>query len=131
MQSAGLSEGIILSCVDSQPAADDTSMEGLLALKKAGVLDAVVAAMISRNAAMKAGGANPTGTNLLAAAPAGPPAGVDEVGAYYQDKHKAWHLIPSEIVNTRSGASSRARSPMASSRATPTATSRALRARPS
>jgi len=103
MQSAGLSESIILSSVNTQPAAYDTSTDGLLALKKAGVSDAVVAAMISRNAAMKSGVGNPSGTNLPSAAPAGPPPGVDEVGVYYQDKNKAWHPIPSEIVNTKSG----------------------------
>jgi hypothetical protein len=103
MQSAGLSESIILSSVNTQPAAFDTSTDGLLALKKAGVSDAVVAAMISRNAAMKSGVGNPAGTNLAAPPAAGPPPGVDEVGVYYQDKNKAWHPIPSEIVNTKSG----------------------------
>jgi hypothetical protein len=103
MQSAGLSENIILASVNGQPAAYDTSTDGLLALKKAGVSDAVVAAMISRNAAMKSGVANPAGTNMTAPAPAGPPPGVDEVGVYYQDKNKAWHPVPSEIVNTKSG----------------------------
>ena len=103
MQSAGLSESIILASVNGQPAAYDTSADGLLALKKAGVSDAVVAAMISRNAAMKSGVSNPAGTNMAAAAPAGPPPGVDEIGVYYQDKDKAWHSIPSEIVNTKSG----------------------------
>jgi len=103
MQSAGLSESIILSSVNTQPAAYDTSTDGLLALKKAGVSDAVLAAMISRNAAMKSGVGAPSGTNLPSAAPAGPPPGVDEVGVYYQDKNKAWHPIPSEIVNTKSG----------------------------
>jgi hypothetical protein len=38
MQSAGLSESIILSSINTQPAAYDTSTDGLLALKKAGVL---------------------------------------------------------------------------------------------
>jgi hypothetical protein len=103
MQSAGLSENIILASVNGQPAAYDTSTDGLLALKKAGVSDAVVAAMISRNAAMKNGVSNPTGTNMPAPAAAGPPPGVDEVGVYYQDKNKAWHPVPSEIVNTKSG----------------------------
>src|ERR1700678_4285036 len=77
MQSAGLRESIILSSVNTQPAAYDTSTDGLLALKKAGVSDAVLAAMISRNAAMKSGVGNASGTNLPSAAPAGPPPGVD------------------------------------------------------
>jgi hypothetical protein len=103
MQSAGLSENIIISTINTQPAAYDTSTDGLLTLKKAGVSDTVVAAIISRNAAMKSGVANPAGTNLPSAAPAGPPPGVDEVGVYYRDKNKAWRPIPSEIVNTKSG----------------------------
>ena len=41
MQSAGFSESIILSSVNTQPAAYDTSTDGLLALKKAGVSDAL------------------------------------------------------------------------------------------
>jgi hypothetical protein len=103
MQSAGLSESVILASVNGQPAAYDTSTDGLLALKKAGVSDTVVAAMISRNAAMKAGVSNPSGSNLTPPVSAGPPPGVDEVGVYYQDKNKAWHPITSEIVNTKSG----------------------------
>ena len=47
MQSAGLSENIILASVNGQPAAYDTSTDGLLALKKAGVTDAVVASQLS------------------------------------------------------------------------------------
>jgi hypothetical protein len=79
---------VILSSINSQPASYDTSTDGLLALKKANVSDAVVAAMISRNAAMKSGVASAAGTNLPSVAPAGPPAGVDEVGIYYQDKNQ-------------------------------------------
>jgi hypothetical protein len=59
--------------------------------------------MISRNAVMKSGVGNASGTNLSSGAPAGPPPGVAEVGVYYQDKNKAWHPIPSDIVNTESG----------------------------
>jgi hypothetical protein len=103
MQSAGLGESVILSSVNSQPADYDTSTDGLIALKKAGVSDSVVAAMISRNAAMKNGVANTAGTNLPSTASPGPPPGVDEIGVYYQDKNKNWRPIPSEIVNTKSG----------------------------
>jgi hypothetical protein len=103
MQTAGLSEAVIVSSVNSQPAAYDTSTDGLIALKKAGVSDAIVATMISRESAMKSGVASAAGSNLPATSTAGPPPGVDEVGVYYQDKNKVWHPIPSEIVNTKSG----------------------------
>jgi hypothetical protein len=116
MQSAGLSESITLSSVNTQPAAYDTSTNGLLALKKAGVADAVVAAMISRNAAMKGGVGNPSGTNLPSAAPAGPPPGVDEVGSITRTRTK-----PGTPYRPRSSTpnlvdSSKALQPMASSK---------------
>jgi hypothetical protein len=41
MRSAGLSESIILSSVNNQPAAYDTSTDGLLALKQANVPERV------------------------------------------------------------------------------------------
>jgi hypothetical protein len=104
MQSAGLGEGVILSSVNTQPASYDTSVDWLISLKKAGVSESVVAAMITRNATMKAGVGNTAGTNLPSPARLGALAGVDEVGVYYQDRDKVWHMIPSEVVNTKSGA---------------------------
>jgi len=102
MQSAGLSEGIILSSINTQPASYDTSVASMIALKEAGVSDSVVAAMISRNAPM-AGGPSTVGGNLPSTARIDALRGVDEVGVYYQDRNKAWQLIPSEMVNTKSG----------------------------
>jgi hypothetical protein len=101
MQSVGLSESIILSSVNTQPAAYDTSTDGLMALKKAGVSDAVVAATIYRNATMNASLRNTRSASLPAAT--GSPAGVDEVGVYYQDRNNTWQPMLSEVVNTKSG----------------------------
>jgi hypothetical protein len=103
LQSVGMSESLILSSISTQPAAYDTSIDGLLALKKAGISDSVVAAMISRNASMKVGVENTSGTHPISSTRTGPPAGVDEVGVYYQDRNKGWQPMPSEIVNTKSG----------------------------
>jgi hypothetical protein len=101
MQSVGLSESIILSSVNTQPAAYDTSTDGLMALKEAGLSDAVVAATITRNATMKAGLQNRRSTNSPSAP--GLPAGVDEVGVYYQDRNNTWVPIQSEVLNKKSG----------------------------
>jgi hypothetical protein len=103
MQSASLGEGIILSSVNTQPASYETSVDPLISLKLAGVSESVVAAMITRNATMKAGVGNTAGSNLPAAARVDALAGVDEVGVYYQDRDKAWRMTPSEVVNTKSG----------------------------
>jgi hypothetical protein len=64
MVKGGLSEAVVLARVRSGPANFDTSTNALLALKKAGVSDKIIEAMVS---APKAGGAT-------AAAPAPPPA---------------------------------------------------------
>ena len=116
MQSAGFSESIILSSVNTKPAAYDTSTDSLLALKKGRCLRCVVAAMISRNAAMKSGVSKPSGTNLPSAVPAGPPPGVDEVGVYYQDQTKPGipYLPRSSTLNPED--SSKALQPTASSK---------------
>jgi len=48
---AGLSEDLIISTINSQPGTYDTSTDGLIALKSAGISDKVVNAIISRNSA--------------------------------------------------------------------------------
>lgn len=93
---AGLSEDVIVSTVNSSPGIYDTSADGLITLKTAGVTDKVVGAMIAR-----ASGIAPA----PAAAPvsSGPPAGIDEVGVYYKDKSGAWQALMPEIVNFKTG----------------------------
>ena len=46
---AGLSEDLILSTINSQPGKFDTSTDGLIALKKAGVSDKVVGAIVAKS----------------------------------------------------------------------------------
>jgi len=48
---AGLSEDLIVSTINSQAGTFDTSTDGLIALKGAGVSDKVVAAIVARAAA--------------------------------------------------------------------------------
>ena len=51
---AGLSDDLIVSTINSSPGSYDTSADGLIALKKAGVSDKVVAAIATKNAAPSA-----------------------------------------------------------------------------
>jgi len=48
---AGLSEDLIISTINSQPGAYDTTTDGLIALKKAGVSDKVVGAIVTKSVA--------------------------------------------------------------------------------
>jgi hypothetical protein len=91
---AGLSDDLIVSTITASAGNYDISTDGLIALKGAGVSDKVVGAIVS-----KASGAAPA----LAAAPAGPPAGIDDVGVYYKDKTGAWTELMPEVVNFKTG----------------------------
>ena len=48
---AGLSEDLIISTINAQPGAYDTTTDGLIALKKAGVSDKVVGAIVTKSVA--------------------------------------------------------------------------------
>jgi len=104
MIKAGLSADIVSASVRSQPGHYDLTADGLIALKKAGVTDAVISAMIARSsgaANAAAGGpadsaAGPLGANGL-------PAGVDSVGMYYKDKDGNWTEMGVEVVNFKTG----------------------------
>jgi len=50
MMKAGMSDSIVISTIDSQPAQFSLTANDLIALKQAGVSDAVMAAMIAKNA---------------------------------------------------------------------------------
>jgi hypothetical protein len=128
---AGLSDDLIVSTINAQAGTYDTSADGLIALKVAGVSDRVVTAMVSKEAAAQAGAPAPpadapipplqpmpesTPVNAAPSAPAQPmpaatatyaapglPPGIDEVGVYYQDRSGAWAEVTSEIVNFKTG----------------------------
>lgn len=75
MVKGGLSEGVVLARIRSSPANFDTSTNSLLALKKAGVSDKVIEAMVSapRSGAAAAAPAAPTPAAPSAATSAPPP----------------------------------------------------------
>jgi len=112
MTKAGLSPEIVAASVKSQPGHYDVSADGLIALKKAGVGDAVISAILAHNATPGAatagasggfgpppggaGGSDATGVNGL-------PAGVDSTGLYYKNKDGNWAEVNAEVVNFKTG----------------------------
>ncbi len=98
LAASGLSEDLIVQTITASAGHYDTSTDALIALKKAGITDKEVGAMLTKNA-------NPSGPAPAAAATGSTlPAGVDEVGVYYKDaKTGAWTEFSPEIVNYKSG----------------------------
>jgi len=92
MAKAGLGDDVIVSMIQSQPGHYDVNPDTLVALKKDGVSDKVLAAMAAKNAAPAAATADK---------------GKDEyedldVGVYHKVKD-VWTLIATEPVNWKSG----------------------------
>ena len=93
MAKAGLSDGVIIQAVDSQPGTFSTSADDLIRLKQAGVSNQVLAALLAKD----------TGTAATAPQASGLPPGVDEIGVYYKNKDGAWIEMAPEIINFKSG----------------------------
>jgi hypothetical protein len=102
MVKSGLGETAVISAIKSQPGQYATSADDLIALKKAGVPDRIINAMIDKATAP---------APAVSAAPAAPPPAksgelpppvVPETGVYY-NKSGAWADLFTEIVNTKSG----------------------------
>lgn len=126
---AGLSDDLILTTINASAGTYDTSANGLIALKKGGVSDKVVSAIILKasGSAPAAGGAPAASSGTtIGGAPAGAgsagaaagwgvagattatsqtgiPPGVDDIGVYYQDPGGAWQEVPVEVVNFKTG----------------------------
>ena len=105
MVKSGLSDDIIVTTINASQGKYDTSADGLIALKGAGVSDKVISAMVAK-ASAGTGGADPA-VPSAAANPAitasGRPAGIDEIGVYYKDKSGAWTAMLPEVVNFKTG----------------------------
>ena len=110
---AHLSDELILTSINSSPGKYDTSANGLIALKKAGATDKVVAAVVLKASGVAATAPAPAPANEPPAvrtsngvvlAPGGLPVGVDSIGVYYLDKGGAeWQEVPAEVVNFKAG----------------------------
>ena len=129
MIKAGLSPEIVVATVNSQPGHYNVSPDGLIALKKAGVSDQIISAMIAKNSGSTPPSAAPfpaaAGNGNVSFAPnpstgpgsgqgsgfgdpsasgtAGVPPGVDSVGMYYKDKQGNWTELGAEVVNFKTG----------------------------
>jgi hypothetical protein len=101
MVKAGLSDDLIVTTINASPGTYDTSADGIIALKTAGVSDKVVAAMVARAATPPAPPAAPP-PPPAPATPVRPP-GIDDVGVYFQDRSGAWQNLEPEIVNFKTG----------------------------
>jgi hypothetical protein len=93
---AGMGEDIIVNMVNTQPSNFSLGPDDLVALKKGGVSDKVINAMVMKNS-------NPALAAAPAPAAAAPGAGpVNEIGVYYK-KTGVWTDIDPEIVSFKSG----------------------------
>ena len=109
---AGLSEDLVVTTINSSPGKYDTSTSALIALKKAGAGDKVVAAIILKTTGASAAPAAPTPepaastanpSTPLGMAPGALPPGVDTIGVYYHDSSSnTWQEVPAEVVNFKS-----------------------------
>lgn len=108
---AGLSEDLIVTTINSSSGTYDTTANGLIALKKAGATDKVIAAIVLKAAgtaaapapASTAGSAAPA-TATVTLAQGALPDGVDTIGVYYLDSTGShWQEVPAEVVNFKSG----------------------------
>jgi hypothetical protein len=95
MVKAGLGDDVIVATIKNSPGTYSLSTDDLISLKKQGVSEKVLGAMIEKNAAPA------TPTPVVAVAPAAPL--VDEIGIYYKDKNDKWIEILPEIVNWKTG----------------------------
>src|SRR2546430_6549601 len=95
MAKAGLGEDIILSMIATQPGTYSTGPEDVVALKKSGVSDKVIAAML-----LKVSNATGTVASPSAKPVAAPP--VSEVGVYVK-KGDSWAEVNPEVANFKTG----------------------------
>jgi len=111
---AGISEDVIISTINQSRGYYDTSTSGLIALKRVGASDKVVAAMVVKNAKnasekpviFPAPPAEPAqAPRPLAVAPTPPPIPleVDSIGVYYKTGSGSWQEVNAEVVNFKTG----------------------------
>jgi hypothetical protein len=93
MHAAGLSDDLIVQTIGTQAGHFDTDPDTLIALKKAGLSDAVLTAMTAK--ARRQITNVPVGRIELSP--------VNEIGVYYKDRTGQWVMMDPEIVHTKSG----------------------------
>ena len=99
MSKAGLDDGVIVQTIHTSEGNYDTSPDGLIALRNAGVSQRVIAVMQAHKSGLADRDAetSPAAVNTAPLAP-----GIDEIGAYYKDKDGQWQPLRTERVQFRS-----------------------------
>ena len=97
MAAAGLDDTVIIQTIQTQLGAYNTGPDDLIALKKAGVSQSVIAALQARSAGLAVH--LPGGTAIQ---PAPLSAGIDDIGVYYKDKTDQWVPLKTERVQFKS-----------------------------
>jgi hypothetical protein len=105
---AGLSDDLIVTTINTSAGTYNTSVDGIIALKTAGVSDKVVSAVVAKASAVAAAASAPIPplapmTSQAPAAASNIPAGVDSIGIYYQDKDGSWQEVVTEAVTKKTG----------------------------
>ena len=103
MHTAGLSDSLIIQTVNTQPGQYETGPDDLIALRRQGLSNDVLAAMMARARHLL----TRSGTTL-AAQPVVAPAAiqlspVNEIGLYYKDLNGVWQPMEPEVVHIKSG----------------------------
>lgn len=96
MSKAGLDDSIILQTVRSQPGEYVTAPDDLVALKDAGVSQAVISAMLAKNSGLESRPVAPVEVQPLSV-------NSDDPGVYYKNKQGQWELVGPELVKYRDG----------------------------
>jgi hypothetical protein len=99
---AGLSDDLIVSTINASPGTYNTSTDGLIALKAAGVGDKIVTAIVMKASGPVAGVPAPIPSPVPVVA-SNIPAGVDSIGVYYQAKDGSWQEVVTETVTRKTG----------------------------
>ena len=99
---AKLSDELIVASINTSPGSYDTSADALIALKKAGASDKVIAAMMARASGIAPAASAPSSASAPVAS-FGLPAGISDVGVYLKDKSGSWTALLPEIVNFKTG----------------------------
>jgi hypothetical protein len=94
MHQAGLADDLIVQTIVAQPGKYDTGPDDLIALKNAGLSNAILSAMTAKARRQLTGTPPPQPIDV---------APVNEIGVYYKDSHGQWILMDSEIVHIESG----------------------------
>jgi hypothetical protein len=100
MVKAGLGDDTIISMINSQPGNYAVDPDTIIDLKKTGVSEKIINAMIQKN---KVNSAPQTAPPAIPVAANSTAPTVDEVGVYYKDKDNKWVEMMPEVVNWKTG----------------------------